>query len=424
LKTLAILTGDFPPTNIVGALRPFRLAKHLSRTGWRVLVLTNPPKDGLGLDESLLDELPLTCSIHYIRETVPFKRTSRLLNRVRGASQDILQKIIKPDLDIFQVPLYIKLFNSLLESNAVDVVLTTSPSHSIHLAGLKLKKRYNLPWVVDFRDPWDDYLLSGNAVIKNPIERFFESKVVAEASKVISTTNMYTDLLRNRHSSLEVHKFATITNTVSSSKIFGKVKKETDKLVICYTGIFSPSKDPYDFFRALRKWFDRLRADEKKKYRDRLEVRLIGSGDAVTRREVEKLDLEDCVIFYDRMPHEKAIAMTRNADLALISTGVGEKTRPGWLPSKLFEYLGCRVPILALIREGEMAQILRETDSGHVVTEKMEIRVPEILRAHIDNKFGFSNNSKITEFSFKGVDRFAEEKVMDRFSGLIMDCLD
>ena len=57
---------------------------------------------------------------------------------------------------------------------------------------------------------------------------------------------------------------------------------------------------------------------------------------------------------YRKSPEE---AMLRESDMALIATGLGNQTRPGWLPSKLFEYLGCRIPILAIAARGKWREL-------------------------------------------------------------------
>ncbi len=420
MKTLALLTGSFPPTNIVGALRPFRLAKHIGRNGWKVLVLTQPPKPEEGLDETLLEELGPSCEIKYVsRAVAEGKEESRLKRRVVGTARDLLRKWVKPDLDIVHVPSYCRAFKSLYRKYPADVVLTTSPSHSIHLAGLWIKKNFGLPWVVDFRDPWDDYLKTGVATIKHPVEKYFEKRVIQESDAVISTTNMYTDILSSRHSGISREKFFTITNSFDSTKTSKPQEKSKDKFIICYTGIFYPSKDPYGFFRALRRWFDAMVPEEKRRYRDRLEVHLIGSGDRRTRQVIQDLKLEKNVIFFDRMPHEKAIEKTLQGDLALISTGIGEKTRAGWLPSKLFEYLGCRIPILGLIREGEMAEIIRRTNSGHVLTAEDPAQVGAVITESMNRKFNDQGPFGNGYHRFDGIDQFEEENVMKRFISVI-----
>ncbi len=416
MKTLAILTGSFPPSNIVGALRPFRLAKHIGRRGWNVLVLTHPPK--LELDQSLLEELDSNYSIKYISKVKALSsRKSVISRRINSVTNNMLQKWIRPDLEIIHVPSFVRYF--LEAQQHIDVVLTTSPAHSIHLAGLWIKNRFQYPWVVDFRDPWDDYPRTGVANISNLLERYLERKVIHRSDAVISTTNNYTEILRSRHIGVNAEKFYTITNSFDAKKTFKPLEKSKEKFIICYTGIFYPSKDPYGFFRELRKWFDRMEPADKQRYKDRVEIHLIGSGDQTTRQVINNLKLEANVVFFDRMAHEKAIEKTLQSDMALISTGVGEKTRIGWLPSKLFEYLGCHIPILALTLEGEMAQIIRTTNSGYVVTSQEQEKIGVIIEEMIDHKF---NNNKIVQerkFTFNGTDRFEEENVMSEFISII-----
>src|SRR5690606_34938276 len=36
----------------------------------------------------------------------------------------------------------------------IDTIITSGPPHSLHLIALKLKKKANLKWIADFRDPW------------------------------------------------------------------------------------------------------------------------------------------------------------------------------------------------------------------------------------------------------------------------------
>ncbi|MBM9616714.1 glycosyltransferase [Desulfobulbus rhabdoformis] len=422
MKTIALLTGSFPPVNIVGALRPFRLAKHLGRAGWRVLVMTHPPKPEQSLDKELLNELDPSCEILYVTRPENVQRkSSQLKRRALGTTREYLQKIIRPDLDVLHIPAFISAFRTAFQQQAVDVLLTTSPTHSIHLAGLFIKKQFNLPWIVDFRDPWDDYIITGSADIRHPVERYLEKKVVRNASALISTTKTYSRILSNRHPDVDRDIFFTVTNSFCSEKIPQDSVKSKDKFIICYTGIFYPSKDPYEFFRALCRWFDKLPLYEREYYRSILEIHLIGSGDRATREIIKKLNLNDIVVFFDRMPHIRAIEHTCNADMTLISTGLGEKTRPGWLPSKLFEYLGARVPILALIREGEMAEIIRQTNSGFIVNDQIDDNLEKIIKKHIDYKFRKHESVSLEEDMFQNIDTYEESNTMRKFISIIKE---
>jgi hypothetical protein len=103
--------------------------------------------------------------------------------------------------------------------------------------------------------------------------------------------------------------------------------------------------------------------------------------------------------------------LLKQSDMALISTGLGAQTRPGWLPSKIFEYLGCRIPILAITPEGEAADIIRRTDSGYVVTSEDHDAIGRIFETEMARKFG-GTGLPIRTFTFAGVERYGEGQVM------------
>ncbi|GAB6910004.1 hypothetical protein DESC_140032 [Desulfosarcina cetonica] len=422
-KAIVILTGSFPPTNIVGALRPFRLTKELLQQGWRVIILTNPPSPGWALDTALLAELKGDYRIEYVRKTREIGFWSQgVPARIAGTGHDLLRLLLKPDPEILYAHMFCRAFQGVVRNERVNAVLTTSPPHSIQIAGLWIKRRYKIPWIVDYRDPWEYYPTTGHLRLNNPLERYFEEKIAQEADALVSATSTYSANLTKRHPKLPTNRFHTITNTFDSRLTFRPAAKEDDKFIICYTGIFYPEKDPYGFFRALRFWFDGMNPDEVKRYRSKLEIHLIGSRNRPTRETIESLKLEENVIFFDRMPHHQAIEKSLEADMLLISSGLGAQTRPGWLPSKLFEYLGCRVPIFALIREGEMAAIIRETNSGYVVTSEDHIRIAQILKNEMDRKLGCATVEEYKNFTFKGIERFEEKTVMSHFVSLITTC--
>ena len=189
------------------------------------------------------------------------------------------------------------------------------------------------------------------------------------------------------------------------------VAKDPSRFVICYAGIFYPSKDPYTFFRALRTYLDAGSAEKRSWISSHLRVQLIGSKDAATLRVVEALRLEPIVRFVERVPHDLAVSMLKASDMALIATGLGPQTRPGWLPSKLFEYLGCRVPILAVTPEGEAADIIRKTESGYVVSTENHAAIGDILDTAMNNKFEIEPKTGY-RLTFSGVERYAEKNVM------------
>ena len=66
MSNLYLLTQYFPPVNIVGALRPYRLAKHAVKFGYQTKVFTLKSTQYKTLDFSLVSDLPVDTEIRFI----------------------------------------------------------------------------------------------------------------------------------------------------------------------------------------------------------------------------------------------------------------------------------------------------------------------------------------------------------------------
>lgn len=440
LNTLLVITNQYPPENIVGALRPFRLVKHIARKGWRVKVITYMPNARVALDYNLLDELSYGTEIHYINKSRgPFiaKQSNRdyfsalkekkkslngynkFIKRLHGIGKELINRAFIPDAETIKAPLFINKARKCINGAHNQVAITTSPPHSIHLAGLFLSKIYKIPWIADFRDPWDYYPKTGSIQISNPIEKKLEYYVLNNANAIISSTKTYTNNLIKKYPHINKDKFFTITNCFDPEKVSVINNQPKDKFIISYTGIFYPQKDPFTFFRALRTWLDRSEKSKREWIENNLVVQLIGSKSKPVEDIIHSLKLSRLVRFIERVAHYQAIRMTKASDLLLICTGIGRQTREGWLPSKLFEYLGCKIPILAVTREGELAHVIRETNSGYVVSSEDHQTIISILENEMNKKYVANDFQNQFSFSFHGIERFEESCVMGEMIRII-----
>ena len=59
-----------------------------------------------------------------------------------------------PDARKYWVKRSVKRLSSFLRENHVDAIISNGTPHSCHLIGMKLKRKFNIPWLADFRDPW------------------------------------------------------------------------------------------------------------------------------------------------------------------------------------------------------------------------------------------------------------------------------
>jgi len=426
-KILFIACLNFPPSNIVGALRPFRLAKKASEKGWTPVIVSFASSTNKNIDTTLLDELTDNTEIYHLGRDKKKYWYSFAKKKYNFLEKTIFTFISQPKTtgkkpSLFSIPWVLSmvyLINRRLDKEDYKnaVILTSSPPNTIHVVGLLLAKNKNIKWIADFRDPWDAYPRTGHYRPVETRSKYLENKIMHHASIVVSTTETASNNLIERYPDLDKHKFQTITNTFDVKKMDYNPQKNEEKFIISHTGIFYPEKDPYTIFRAVKTWLDSADEETVNKYLNKLSIHLIGTSDNKTHKIIEKLGLQNIVKFIDRVPHTEAIQLTKSSDLALISTGIDKKTRPGWLPSKLFEYLGCKIPILAITREGEMAQVIRRCNAGYVITSEDHNIIINILKNEIDIKFyGIKRD---TIFTFDNIDQFEENIVFTKYMDIL-----
>ena len=111
---------------------------------------------------------------------------------------------------------------------------------------------------------------------------------------------------------------------------------------------------------------------------------IIGGGDAwpVLEKMVREHDLQDRVRLMGKMPYERMMAYTRNADLGLTLDKDTNLNYRFSLPNKLFDYLHAGIPVLATDLP-EVAGIVREFDCG-VVLSRAE---PEAIARAVQELF-------------------------------------
>ncbi len=108
---------------------------------------------------------------------------------------------------------------------------------------------------------------------------------------------------------------------------------------------------------------------------------IIGGGDAwpVLEQLVKEHALQDRVRLLGKMPYERMMAYTRNADLGLTLDKDTNLNYRFSLPNKLFDYLHAGIPVLATDLP-EVAGIVREFDCGVVLKEAEPGAIAQTVR--------------------------------------------
>ena len=203
MKRLLIVTHHFPPSAASGSFRMLGFARHLPKFGWNVSVVVCGPTPWEPKDDDLGKQIPDDTTV----ECVEFP-----LKKARSFLPVALQKLRYIDLYYVWNKPAIVACSRLIKAQPPDAILTSGPPHSVHLVGRRLHRRFGLPWVADFRDPWcslgsdKPYVRSWSRFTK-PMER----SVIRSADIVVANTSNARESLKDAYPKY-AEKIAAVRN--------------------------------------------------------------------------------------------------------------------------------------------------------------------------------------------------------------------
>jgi glycosyltransferase involved in cell wall biosynthesis len=261
----------------------------------------------------------------------------------------------------------------------VRVLLSSSPPVSGHLVAAALSACTGLPLVTDFRDLWtrnEKY-----AALKRPewlaqVERALERKVLGRSRAVVTASETFTRTVRSQCEGQPERIFATVTNGIDRDDLECARRSvgRSEKFTIFHPGSLYGQRDPGFFFEVVERW---LANDPAR--RDRIELLFVGDTASIDPGRLPA-GLRDALRVEGHWPHARVLEQLWRSDLLLLLLGF-DGAASGVIPAKLFEYIACRRPVLALVPPGEAAALIASTGAGEAVTRPDVERVVRLLEA-------------------------------------------
>ena len=352
----------FPPIANSGTQRSLKFANYLPEFGWTPIVLTVDNPDEPNLEPALLREVRngtqvekapfwsdvLACKIaHYFRFITSEKRVADGLGwRIRGL-------VSFPDSYALWYPTAVKKAVDIYKSEGFDCIYATGFPWTSFFVARKVAKITGKPYVLDYRDLWTSWDSSWNNMgcFKRNAMKQVEKMVLSRASSVITTTDSMVEELRSMLPNSQNNRVLCITNGYDPDDFSAVTLNSSSngKIRIAYTGVWKVGYSPQILYDAL----NILRSEHPNCF-DRLEVVCAGFAPRTT----DEYCFDGTVQELGRVPHSKAIAIMKKADVLFLPVSDGDYAS-GHLPGKLFEYLGAQKPIIASVpAESEVARIL------------------------------------------------------------------
>lgn len=391
-KNILSILYFFPPMGGSGVQRTLKFVKYMPEFGYNPIVETIKEGHNFAYDETLLKEVPPSVKVYRSNsgETLWLRNIIEKLSSMRksklAASDDkeqssstssvpvksspsVKEKLFKfiemnffvPDSKIRWYKHAVKDVYNILDKEDINYIFSSSYPYTVHLIALEAKKKTNLPWVADFRDPWigNSPMTAGHSEKRKKREENLEAEVVAHADKVIMVTQPICENYKRRYPKYK-DKFVTITNGFDANDFKSLEIIKEDKFTICYSGIVAKGQTPETLLKAMEKLLS-----EDEKYVKNMKVKFIGFILDEYINLIKASRVNEIFEKIDYMPHSKCISHMKGADINLIILTDEDESRSVF-SGKIFDYIGSERPILGIMPcDGVASNLIIDKEIGY-----------------------------------------------------------
>jgi hypothetical protein len=358
-RRLLVLSFHAPPEAAVGGLRWAGLSRHMARRGWNVRVITGSPgADGVATPEGLtVHVVPQRTTLqdhyrrwrtrHLVHQVAPYGSDTR---KTRGSVRPTGGSLRSNLADLLSFPDHGRGWmirtagatHKAVREWGPDVVVSTGPPHSAHLAaGIGLRGT-GIPWVVDLRDPWvtprHDHAGTGWSLA---VTRRLEASVFRRARAILTTTPELREVLRLHYPAATV---VWLPNGVDASRLPTRAVHPPSGLTVTHLGSVYFNRDPTPVLRAFAMFLARCPAAATAGAR----LRFVGSVSTgfrpVLEQTLARLGIGEHVEVTGTLPRERALAVLAGSTMALVLA----QGQDVMVPAKLYEAVGMGLPTLVV----------------------------------------------------------------------------
>ena len=406
MKKVLIITYYWPPAGGPGVQRWLKFVKYLQDFDIDPIVYIPENPDYPIIDKSLVEEIPKGITIlkkpifepYFLAKIFSKKEISTISSGIirEEKSQNFLQRLFLyirgnffiPDARKFWIKPSIKYLSKYLSENNIDTIITTGPPHSLHLIGLGLKKKLELKWIADFRDPWTE--IGYHKKLK--LTSSAETKHIALEREVLTSTDhiITTSFSTQKEFKSKTNKPVTvITNGYDASE---GISSELDqKFTLSHIGSLLSGRNPINLWKVLKELT--LENDD---FKEDLVLKLVGTVSNDVLSSIIDHGLETYLELPGYVSHKKANEIQQKSQVLLLVEIDSPETK-GIIPGKLFEYMAAKRPILALgPKNWDVKNILTETNAGIYFGYQEEVS----LKAHISSLY---NLYKVQQLNINSV---------------------
>ncbi|HKX84257.1 MAG TPA: hypothetical protein VJL58_08560, partial [Pyrinomonadaceae bacterium] len=355
MKTILVASYYFPPCNIISAQRAQSFADNFSRHGLYPIIVTRhwegTENSTSGYESENLKPPVVTENEKYTLIQLPYPaqlkgRVSELLIRSRFGKLLLYATLyargtINPKCNADKA--FYPFVAEYLKKTPVDFILATVfPMNTIKLAS-RLSKQFGPKLIVDFRDLWDNELLSEtyrprfSARIQNFFYEFYLRRWLENAELI----TMVSDPLGNHIQRIAPKTRTAVITNGFERHVFADARKNfalgKDKFRFSVIGTLEPKLDLTVMIKGLNLFL-------QGKDLDRIQLSFVGTAAFPEIKSMLENALPSrCTRITERIPREKAIRAMVESHVLFHAGWRGFR---GMASGKIYEYLGAGRNIL------------------------------------------------------------------------------
>ncbi len=405
LKVL-VIAYYFPPMGLSGVQRTLKFVKYLKDYNWEPTVITTNDVGYFAHDLSLQKELEEN-NVRVVR--VGGKDPNSVLSKfgtiklprefIRKAFNKISQTLFIPDNKISWAKRAYEKAEELLNQESFDVVFVTAPPFSSSYVFSQLKKKHDIPLVIDYRDLWfESYFAFYPTPFHKAANKKLEYKTLQAADRVIVTNRKIKEKLLNDFQFLTHNDVVIISHGFDPEDFqkTGTIPKHNDRMILTYSGIFMVYNSPEYLLKAFK-----VLSVERPDIAKNIELHFVGFLRKENKKLIKKLGLQEFVYDHGYVDHIEAVKKLKYSDVLWMMVG-RRKNIESILPGKLYEYAGAKKPILACMPDGAAKDAVTEYPASFICEpdniQQIKENIIKIFELYRNNELPTVDDEFLTKY--------------------------
>ena len=422
MQKVLVIAYYWPPAGGPGVQRWLKFVKYLPDFDIQPIVYVPKNPSYPLVDKDLINEVPE--GIRILKQPInePYgwasllskKKTKTISSGIIPDKQPtFVEKVLLwvrgnffiPDARKFWVKPSIHFLAKVIADEGIKTIITTGPPHSLHLIGLGLKKRYDIHWIADFRDPWTSIGYHKKLRLTSFARRKhqnLEKEVLVMADKIVVTSHR----TKKEFEAITPKPIKVITNGYDDD--LQPVSLDSE-FTISHIGSLLTGRNPKGLWQAVKELIT-----ENEAFQRALSIQLAGVVGGEVLQSIQEFGLESCTKMLGYLSHEKVLELQQKSQVLLLLEIDSEETK-GIIPGKLFEYLNAKRPILAIgPKDWEAGEMVEHSEAGVFCLQEDKEGIKTVLLDWF-NRYEKGN----LECHSKGVEKFHRKALTESLAKFI-----